>query len=86
VPAPHDIDVDGLRTRIRLEGDPAGRPVLLLHGIARDRILPPTHFQAAKSTFPLARSHMYPAIGHMPQIERPDEFAALVRDFHASLG
>src|SRR5689334_15549510 len=33
--APQFLDVGGLRTRVRLEGDPAGRPVVLLHGIGR---------------------------------------------------
>ncbi len=60
------------------------KPILVVWG-DRDRILPPKHFEVAKYTFPLAKSHLFPGTGHMPQIERPEEFAALVREFHASL-
>lgn len=62
----------------------APRPILIVWG-DRDRILPPKHFAVAKRTFPAARSHLFPGTGHMPQIERPREFAELVRDFHNSL-
>ena len=31
------------------------------------------------STFPSASWHLFPDTGHMPQIERPEEFAQLVR-------
>jgi pimeloyl-ACP methyl ester carboxylesterase len=61
----------------------AHRPILIVWG-DKDRILPPRHFETAKSTFPTAQSHMFPATGHMPMIERPEEFAALVREFHAA--
>ncbi|MBA3742175.1 alpha/beta fold hydrolase [Sporichthya sp.] len=61
------------------------KPMLIIWG-EKDRILPPKHFDVAKYTFPLAKAHLFPAAGHMPQIERPEEFAALVRGFHASLG
>jgi 2-hydroxymuconate-semialdehyde hydrolase len=54
------------------------KPTLLLWG-ERDLILPSLHLAAAQAAFPHARSHLFPATGHMPQIERPDEFAALVR-------
>lgn len=30
--AEHDLDVDGVRLRVQVEGDPAGAPVILLHG------------------------------------------------------
>ena len=55
-----------------------GKPTLLVWG-ARDLILPSAHLAAARLAFPSARSHMFPDTGHMPQIERPDEFAELVR-------
>jgi 2-hydroxymuconate-semialdehyde hydrolase len=54
------------------------KPTLLLWG-ERDLILPAAHLAAAQAAFPHARSHLFPATGHMPQIERPDEFAELVR-------
>lgn len=60
------------------------KPMLIVWG-DRDRILPPKHFDVARQTFPSAQSHLFPDTGHMPQIERPEEFAQLVRQFHDSL-
>nr|GID90555.1 hypothetical protein Ade03nite_94790 [Actinoplanes derwentensis] len=45
----------------------------------RDLILPSHHLEAARAAFPHARAHLFPETGHMPQIERPAEFAGLVR-------
>ncbi|MGA5305675.1 alpha/beta fold hydrolase [Nucisporomicrobium flavum] len=56
------------------------RPTLLVWG-DRDLILPATHLAAARAAFPDARSHLFPETGHMPQIERADEFADLARLF-----
>ena len=54
-----------------------GKPTLLIWG-DRDRILPATHLAAARAAFPDARWHLFERTGHMPQIERPREFADLV--------
>ncbi|GIE94680.1 alpha/beta fold hydrolase [Paractinoplanes rishiriensis] len=54
------------------------KPTLLVWG-DRDRILPATHLAAARAALPSAQWHIFPRTGHMPQIERPEEFAALVR-------
>jgi len=54
-----------------------GKPTLLVWG-ERDLILPSAHLAAARRAFPEARSHLFPDTGHMPQLERPDEFAQLV--------
>jgi 2-hydroxymuconate-semialdehyde hydrolase len=54
------------------------RPTLIVWG-ERDLILPSAHLAAARAALPHARSHMFAGTGHMPQLERPDEFAALVR-------
>jgi pimeloyl-ACP methyl ester carboxylesterase len=35
VSLPYSIDVDGRRTRVRVEGEPGSPPILLLHGIGR---------------------------------------------------
>jgi pimeloyl-ACP methyl ester carboxylesterase len=61
------------------------RPMLIIWG-DKDQILPASQFDAARRKFPVAKHHMYPETGHMPQIERPKEFAELVREFHDSLG
>ncbi|WP_099023928.1 alpha/beta fold hydrolase [Mycolicibacterium palauense] len=58
------------------------RPTMIMWG-DRDRILPARHFDAARTHFPHARTHMFAGVGHMPQIERPDEFARLVLPFLA---
>jgi pimeloyl-ACP methyl ester carboxylesterase len=52
-------------------------PTLIVWG-ERDLILPATHLAAARAALPHAQSHLFAGTGHMPQIERPDEFAALV--------
>jgi 2-hydroxymuconate-semialdehyde hydrolase len=54
------------------------RPTMLLWG-ERDLILPATHLTAARAVLPHAQSHLFADTGHMPQLERPDEFAQLVR-------
>lgn len=56
------------------------RPTLLIWG-DRDRILPAAHLAAARRQFPDAQVHLFADTGHMPQIERPDEFADLVTAF-----
>lgn len=58
------------------------RPMLIVWG-DRDKILPPQHLDAARAAFPQARTHLFQRTGHMPMIERPEEFAALVREFLA---
>lgn len=56
------------------------RPTLVVWG-AQDWILPASHAQTAAQAFPQARVHVLDQCGHAPQIEKADEFAALVRDF-----
>jgi pimeloyl-ACP methyl ester carboxylesterase len=56
------------------------RPTLILWG-DRDLILPGHHVHAARALLPHARSHVFGRTGHMPQIERADRFAELVRAF-----
>lgn len=60
-----------------------GRPVLVIWG-DRDQILPVAHMETALKTFPNAASHLFADIGHMPQIEAPDETARVIREFLAA--
>ncbi|GAA0582645.1 alpha/beta hydrolase [Paractinoplanes ferrugineus] len=60
------------------------KPTLLMWG-DRDRILPAAHLAAARAAFPHARWHLFERTGHMPQIERPAEFAKLVRPLLAQV-
>jgi 2-hydroxymuconate-semialdehyde hydrolase len=60
------------------------KPTTLVWG-DRDLILPSKHLAAARAAFPHARSHLFTRTGHMPQIERPDEFAGLVRPMLAEV-
>ncbi|NUU30126.1 alpha/beta fold hydrolase [Arthrobacter sp. C9C5] len=57
-------------------------PTLVVWG-SHDHILPFSHLEAAATALPHAESHVFEKTGHMPQIERPDEFAAVVQDFLA---
>jgi len=52
------------------------RPTLVVWG-DRDLILPAAHLGAARAALPHARWHLFARTGHMPQIERADQFAAL---------
>jgi pimeloyl-ACP methyl ester carboxylesterase len=55
-------------------------PTLVVWG-AEDRILPATHLDAARRALPHARTHLFPATGHMPQIERAEQFARMLEEF-----
>jgi cation diffusion facilitator CzcD-associated flavoprotein CzcO/pimeloyl-ACP methyl ester carboxylesterase len=55
-------------------------PALVVWG-DHDHILPFSHLEAAAAALPHAESHVFAKTGHMPQIERPDEFASVVEDF-----
>ena len=46
--------------------------------------LPATHLAAARAAFPEAETHLFADTGHMPQIERADDFADLTRLFVAA--
>jgi 2-hydroxymuconate-semialdehyde hydrolase len=56
------------------------RPTLIVWG-DRDRILPAHHLSAARTALPHAQSHVFADTGHLPQVERAAEFAALVSRF-----
>ena len=58
------------------------RPTLVMWG-ERDRVLPAHHIDEARRVFPHAETHLLPGVGHMPQIECPDEFADLLLPFLA---
>lgn len=55
-------------------------PTLVVWG-DRDLILPHTHLEAARALLPYARVHLFADTGHMPQIERAEEFSELLVDF-----
>ncbi|RSM48075.1 alpha/beta hydrolase [Actinoplanes sp. ATCC 53533] len=56
------------------------RPSLIVWG-DRDLILPAAHLAAARAAFPHAKTHLFADTGHLPQIERADDFADLARLF-----
>jgi len=70
------------RTALLAEVARLGKPTLLVWG-ERDLILPAKHLAAARAAFPDAEWKLFADCGHMPQIERADEFAALARRFLA---
>jgi len=55
-------------------------PMLVVWGDA-DKVLPAFHLEAAVAALPNARSHLFPDTGHMPQLERAEEFAELAAGF-----
>ncbi len=70
----------GWRSRLLADVARHPRPTLVLWG-DRDLILPAHHLHAARELLPHAQSHVFADTGHMPQIERADRFADLVRGF-----
>ncbi|GAA4398372.1 alpha/beta fold hydrolase [Tsukamurella soli] len=56
------------------------RPTLGMWG-SRDRVLPPKHLAELRRRLPHSETHLIDGVGHMPQLECPDEFAALLTDF-----
>lgn len=56
------------------------RPTLIVWG-DRDRILPARQFDSARRLLPHAEHHLFVGVGHMPQLESPDEFAEVAANF-----
>jgi pimeloyl-ACP methyl ester carboxylesterase len=70
-------------TRPLLEGAAKiGVPTLIIWG-QQDRIIPVAHAHIAAKTIPRARLEIFDRCGHMPQLEHPDKFNALVLEFLA---
>jgi pimeloyl-ACP methyl ester carboxylesterase len=58
-------------------------PTLIFWG-QQDKIIPVAHGHIAEKTIPHSRLQVYDRCGHMPQVERPDEFNSLVLEFLAA--
>ncbi|MGB3829778.1 MAG: SDR family NAD(P)-dependent oxidoreductase [Ornithinimicrobium sp.] len=52
-------------------------PTLVLWG-EQDQVLPAAHLEAASRALPHARAVLLPDTGHLPQVERPEDVAALL--------
>ncbi|MEE1769998.1 alpha/beta fold hydrolase [Streptomyces sp. JV185] len=70
----------GWRAKLLAEVSALATPTLVVWG-THDRILPARHLINAASALPRARTHLFPRTGHLPQIERTAETAALLRSF-----
>jgi 4,5:9,10-diseco-3-hydroxy-5,9,17-trioxoandrosta-1(10),2-diene-4-oate hydrolase len=57
-------------------------PTLVVWG-QQDSLMPVDHAQVAQSGIPGAKVHVLDRCGHMPQMEHPEAFNALVREFFA---
>ena len=68
------------RTRLLRSVAAQRTPTLVVWG-DEDRVLPASHLEHARRVLPHAEFHLFERCGHMPQIEREDEFETLVRDF-----
>jgi pimeloyl-ACP methyl ester carboxylesterase len=58
-------------------------PTLLIWG-DHDRMFPLEHAHAFEKAIPGAKLVVIPKCGHVPQIEKPDEFVAALQDFFAA--
>jgi pimeloyl-ACP methyl ester carboxylesterase len=70
--------IDSLQARLRH----VAAPILIVWG-ACDQVVPVHHCTAALTYFTHASAHIIGSCGHFPQIERPQEFAAIVLRFLA---
>ncbi|WP_082177263.1 alpha/beta fold hydrolase [Arthrobacter sp. RIT-PI-e] len=68
------------RTRLLRTVAAQRKPTLVVWG-DEDRVLPASHLEHARTVFPHAQFHLFERCGHMPQIEREEDFDALVRAF-----
>jgi pimeloyl-ACP methyl ester carboxylesterase len=75
------VDTDGQRVaaldRLYLAED---LPVLIVWG-ERDPIIPVAHGRAAHAQMPGSRLEVFPGVGHVPQLEAPGRFAAVLQRF-----
>ena len=55
-------------------------PTLLVHG-DHDGIIPCAHSRAAAELMPGSRLEIFERAGHFPQVDEPNRFVALLRDF-----
>jgi pimeloyl-ACP methyl ester carboxylesterase len=60
-------------------------PTLIIWG-SRDFVVPLAHAYAAQKVIPNSEVRVMRRCGHIPQVERPDEFNALVLDFLRASG
>jgi pimeloyl-ACP methyl ester carboxylesterase len=60
-------------------------PVLILSG-GKDPLFPAEHHASLLKAFPDAESHVFPALGHNPLWEKPDELGAIMARFLAGPG
>ena len=59
-----------------------GLPVLIIWG-ARDPIIPVHHGEGAHEAIPGSRLEIFDGVGHLPQIEAPARFVAVLEEFLA---
>jgi 4,5:9,10-diseco-3-hydroxy-5,9,17-trioxoandrosta-1(10),2-diene-4-oate hydrolase len=69
-----------LLKEIRDAADQIRVPTLIVWG-KQDRVVPVKHAAVAHARIPQARLHLFDNCGHTPQLEFPDKFNSLVRDF-----
>ncbi|MHA6761216.1 alpha/beta fold hydrolase [Streptacidiphilus sp. PAMC 29251] len=68
------------RERLLAQVAPLRVPTLVVWG-DHDLILPAAHLDHARRSLPHARTHLFADTGHMPQIERAEEFHELASAF-----
>jgi pyruvate dehydrogenase E2 component (dihydrolipoamide acetyltransferase) len=78
------FDRGGQRVAVRGRLDQVSAPVLVAWG-AKDRVIPVAHAIAAVSELPDAVLKVFPAIGHVPQVEDASGLARAVDRFARSL-
>jgi pimeloyl-ACP methyl ester carboxylesterase len=65
---------------VTLQLDRVNQPVLVVWG-GEDRVIPVNHADIARDASPRATVSVLPGVGHVPQIEAAEEFAACLERF-----
>jgi pimeloyl-ACP methyl ester carboxylesterase len=85
--APEDLvrAVEAIRDRQdNTEAVTSGIPLLVVAG-EHDPLVSAEYAHGLAAASPNGRAEMWPGVGHMPNMQRPDEFNRLLADFLASL-
>jgi 3-oxoadipate enol-lactonase len=59
-------------------------PTLVIHG-AEDKVIPPSEAEATAAAIPYSELHLIAQAGHVPNMEQPEEFDRIVREFRGKL-
>lgn len=72
--------LDLKRTKVRARLKEMKTPTLIIWG-ANDRFIPVKYAQVVHKEIPNSRLHLIPECGHVPMVEKPNEFVQVIENF-----